>query len=239
MAKKNLTIQADDRVAIIGKTGSGKTYFARFLVASFARLIVIDSKGDINPARWNLETVPDNWSERTPLVRKLLRGENVRLRFRAPMNGDYRPILRLVWAAKNVTLYIDEVLAVVPERRPAPMEFDSLYTRGRSSGIGVIASAQRPRAIPPNVMAQAEWIFAFSVPRPEDRKYVSGYMDGYRPIENRIPHPHGFWTYNASWPNPVYTDRYVPNTSKVAPKQTTPISGVEANGFRKRHAQFG
>jgi hypothetical protein len=209
MATRQTQIGANDRVAIIGKTGSGKTYFAEVLCRPIARLVVIDSKGDIDATKWDLETVPDNWSDSTHLIRRFLRGENMRLRFRAPLNGDYRPILRLIWRAKHCTLYIDEVLAVVPERRPPPMEFDALYTRGRAMDIGVYASAQRPKAIPVNVIAQAEWLFVFRVSRPEDRKYLGAYGDDQQVLASPIKDEHGFWTYHQSWPRPIYTPRYV------------------------------
>lgn len=207
MPQTKLTVDADDRVALIGKTGTGKTYFARVLSEPIARFVVIDSKGDIDPQKWRLETVPDNWSESTPLVRRLLRGENVRLRFRAPLNRDYRPILRLILRSKNVTLYIDEVLAVVPERRPAPEEYDALYTRGRALGIGVWASMQRPRAVPTNTLAQADWFFIFRLPRPEDRKYAAAYTS--ENVGQKIQDTYGFWTYHSSWTTARYTSRYV------------------------------
>jgi len=247
----DLDIKANDRVAIIGKTGTGKTYFARVLLRPIARQIVIDSKGEMDPTEWGLETVSDRWSESTPLIRRFLRGENVRLRFRAPMNGDYTPILELVWAGKDVTLYVDEVLQLVPERRPAPHLFDALYTRGRSAGIGVWASAQRPRAIPPNVIGQAEWLFAFRVSRPEDRKYLAQYADEYETLARPIPDPHGFYTYHASWPRAVYTPRYVEQSGGSNPRSVAPsgnesisiptrkLAVVRAPDGRKRFAIVG
>src|SRR2546423_11743709 len=71
---------AFDRVALVGMTGSGKTYLARGMLSKVNRLIVCDAKGFIAGEHWGLES----WDEG---YRKLLRGEDARV-YVPPLNND-------------------------------------------------------------------------------------------------------------------------------------------------------
>jgi hypothetical protein len=197
----SVVVKANERVAYVGKTGSGKTFLARHVLAPIRRLVVFDPKATLGGPEWNLESGRE-------AERRLLRGGDARIRIRAPLDDDWTPYLRMVWEARNVTLYIDEVYALVPEGKRAPAEFNALYTRGREMGIGVHASTQRPRSIPAVTLTEAEWLFVFRVARPEDRNYVAGFGDEQGLMKGLPRDEHGFWTYKATWRKPIYTPRF-------------------------------
>lgn len=199
----NVTIHANQRVAFIGKTNSGKTFLARHLLQPIKRLIVLDGKGTLGGSEWNLEMGGT-------VERQLRAGKPARLRVVAPTNGDWTHWLRLAWDARNVTVYIDEMMTVVAPRQREPNELTALYTRGRELGIGVWASTQRPVWVPPFMLSEAEWIFLFRVSKPDDRKAVADFGDEYGMMRNPIRDEHGFWTYNVQWRRPIYTKRFAP-----------------------------
>src|SRR5688572_32003640 len=121
----DLEIWANERTALVGKTGSGKTFLAQWLLRPIHRLIVLDPKSTLDRPEWNLE----DWNEET--VKKMLNGEPGRVRVKPPLNGDWTPFLKAAYEMGNVTVYIDEVYGVVDPGSKPPRMLTALYTRGR------------------------------------------------------------------------------------------------------------
>jgi hypothetical protein len=197
-----IAVQSNQRVALVGKTASGKTYFARHLCAPLPRLIVFDPKGTLNTPEWNLGSGGD-------VIRRLKAGKPGRLRVPAPFNGDWTPYLRLVWSLKNITLYIDEIYGVIEPGHKPPAEFSALYTRGRELGIGVWGATQRPVWVPIFCLSEAEWLFVFRLSMKSDRQRLMEFGDESGMLGNPIRDEHGFMTYNPAWRKPIYTPRYL------------------------------
>src|SRR5215472_9604583 len=84
-----LTIHSFQRVAFAGKTGSGKTYAAHYLLKPIRRLIVIDPKMQlVTDKRWRLEPpTKDAW-------RALDKGEYARIGISNPpaIDNDGFPV---------------------------------------------------------------------------------------------------------------------------------------------------
>lgn len=184
----DLSISGDDRVAFIGKTGCGKTYAAAKLAATLPRLVVLDPKGMLR-GKWQLE----EWGPKA--IRKLRRGEAVRVRVPAPFGNDWEPILAECYAAGNLTVYIDEVYGVTHNGQAGPW-LTALYTRGRELKIGVWAATQRPRRIPLFVLSESEWTLAFRLKLPDDAKLVRELIGGVYDHEIK---PRAFYIYNDAW----------------------------------------
>lgn len=200
----DLTVRSDERAFIAGRTGSGKTFFCRYLTASSRRLVVLDPKGmltrAIDPA-WKL----DEWSEKGR--KALLEGDPCRLRVGYPDDGDWEPYLADTFKAGNVLIYVDEMYGVVPPGKQAPKSLTAAWTRGRQLGVGVVSATQRPAWVPLFAMSEADWFFIFRLTLEEDRRRLASFMGQsvMEPIRDR----YGFLTYNAQWDGPVYTPRLV------------------------------
>lgn len=201
--RTTVKIEADQRVLFVGKTGSGKTYLAEHMTDDIARLICFDPKPSLRKWR-DVETVT---SISHPSVRALRRGENRRIRVPDPGRGmeGWIPWYDLLWEIGDVTAYIDELnLLVYPKRNPS-VEFTRLYQQGRERGIGMWAASQRPVNIPLICITEVEWIFMFRLGNRADRKLIADYGDDSRQMERPIRDRYGFWTFNSTWQNAVYT----------------------------------
>lgn len=200
----DLQIASNERVFLAGRTGSGKTFLARHLLAKSTRLVVLDPKGtlgrDMAP-EWNLT----DWSEKG--AKLLERGEPCRLRVPAPLDGNWAPYLWAVYRAGGVTLYVDEMYGVVPPGKVAPEPLLACYTRGRELRVGVFAASQRPSWVPLVAMSEADWFFVFRLTLDEDRKRLASFMGAsvMQPITDR----YGFMTYHPEWDEPIYTPQLV------------------------------
>lgn len=162
-----LRVKTSERVAIVGKTGSGKTYFARHLLRPAPRLIVADVKGTIDPAEWALDPLP-----MAKGLARLEAGKPARIRVPNLLSAQaWEDFFWNVYRLRNVVLYLDEVYAIGPPVGSPGLR--ALYTRGRELGIGVVASTQRPRYIPGFILSEAEWLVAFQTRMPQDAELLT------------------------------------------------------------------
>lgn len=203
-----MRITSSQRVAFAGKTGSGKTFLARYLTRSFKRLIVVDPKMVLGIPQWGLEPLS------AKNLKELRKGEGARVRVWEPPTVDkdgfpiWDAIFELAWELGNITVYIDEMYSVCNNGRLSwPLR--RLYTQGREPQIGVWASTQRPSFVPLEMFSEAEWDFIFMLRMEEDRKRIakgSGATEILEPIRDI----HGFWIYNELWTEAVYQAQFEP-----------------------------
>lgn len=203
MAANDILIYSYQRAAFTGKTGSGKTFAARELLAPMRRLIVIDPKMQLIPdKKWRLEAP-------TREAYKALRdGEFARIAHWQPPAVDddgfpvWDSIFNDIWEIQDVVLWIDEMYMVAKNGRLS-FPLRRLYTIGRSLGIGVWAATQRPAWVPVEMFSEAEWGFTFSLQIQKDRKLVAANL-GYEQLEQPIRDVHGFYVTNITWPDALY-----------------------------------
>ena len=212
---ETLAVSPAERVAFVGKTQSGKTHVAGILALPIRRLIVIDPKGKLsNLARsqagkysWRLAEPSTDEGGRTR--RELEAGGAGRLRFPAPVRGDYEAVFRWAYRLENVTIYIDELYGATEGTRPGQW-LRACYTRGAELGIGVWAAFQRPRDIPKIALTEAEWRFLFQLPDPDDREFMRRQMGGdeatLEPLRERQ-----FWLYQNGWDYPRFFEQIATN----------------------------
>lgn len=193
----SFSIKTRDRLFIAGKTGVGKTYLVKHLTQNVQRLVLIDGKGTLTD--WNTVTFEEG-------KRALRMGEPVRIRAIPGRNdepSEYWPsVFGECYDAGNLTIYIDELFAIVQPGHNAPKELWALYTRGREFGIGVWASTQRPVWIPLVAISEAEHFILFRLVLEEDRRKMAAFM-GTEVLEP-IRDEHGFFYMRSEWDRPVY-----------------------------------
>lgn len=163
-----LTPRYDQRGAVVGMTGSGKTEFMRYACRRFENVLVIDVKGTI---RWP--------------------GYAVHTRLRDVVRDDvnprviYRPIhdelidddaidgfFQYAYERGSTFVGVDEVFGVTNEGREIPKHYHAILTRGRERNIGCISGTQRPKGIPMSVFSESEWIYTFRLKLAGDRERI-------------------------------------------------------------------
>lgn len=178
----------DKRVAIVGSTGSGKTFVACWLLAHCdwhrRPCYVLDFKGDtligeigMTDINVNLPPPTKPGLYRVPLIPEVT-------------NEALTQFLWKVWRNENAIVYTDEGF-MIPNRDPA---FLALLTQGRSKNIQMITLIQRPVWCSKFVFSEANHFYIMRLQTEDDRKYVSGYLDG-TPIGG-LPRFNSYW-YNA------------------------------------------
>jgi hypothetical protein len=193
-----MKILTNERVFITGKTGSGKTFLSKYITRSVRRLVVCDSKGTLTD--WGL----DPWNRDT--IRDLAKGKPVRIRALPPINiplDEYwEDVFTNVYNAGEVTIYIDEMYAVVPPGKNPPDILTAIYTRGREAGIGAWAATQRPVWVPLMALSEAEHFFMFRLTLEEDRRRMAAFMT--ETVLIPIRDIHGFYYMAAAGEEPDY-----------------------------------
>jgi len=174
-----VSIRSNDRLAFLGKTGSGKTYAAKRLVWDpLDRVIFHDWKDQ------------ENEDLNAPVLRSLddvhealfAEKEEERLYKFAyvpdPTTDDYEEweeLCRLVFEKGDFHLMGDEIKGIYQKGnsvRPITDHHEAIMTRGRSRGVGITNVSQRPKKIPMEVISEAEHLFAFRLNLSDDRDRI-------------------------------------------------------------------
>lgn len=201
------------RVAVIGRTGSGKTQFGAWLLshAPFDRqpYVVIDYKGDellgaIDRIREiGLKEVPKHPGLYT--IRPLPSEEI-----------DVENWLWKIWQKEKIGLYVDEGYAL-----PDKGAFQAVLTQGRSKRIPVICLTQRPTWVSRFVFSEADFYAVFHLNDHRDRLTVQAFTPKERmDLRNRLA------DYNSYW--------YDVGKDKVFQLQPVPDAGVIVDSIDSR-----
>lgn len=161
----------DQRVLILGSTGSGKTTMGASLLsgAPFDRMpyVMIDYKrDDLLGAIEHREQIGLNEVPKHPGLYHVKPN---------PVSDDEKmdEWLYKVWERRNIGLYVDEALRLPTKRRGA---FESILTQGRSLRIPVISLSQRPVDLTRYAFSEANHVVVFRLTDERDRKKVTEYV---------------------------------------------------------------
>ena len=198
--QQTLRLAPDERWALVGKTGSGKSVFALWLLRRWRakkwRVLVIDPY--LRFAKSYAEK-PEEATLDKPWVLKtgqLLPNCPVQL-YKPSMPGWHDGTLSemLMQCVREGGVVVDiEELKAIATASSIPPGLSELYTAGRKAPAPVISQTQSPRRVPSDMLAQSEWIVTFRLNRPADRAYMAEYMGDQRveaPIER-----YAFWIHN-------------------------------------------
>lgn len=173
----------DNRTAVIGSTGSGKTQFSVWLLSTrdfhCRPWIIFDFKGDallddIGAKEISLVSIP----------------KEPGLYIVRPLPGDeilVSNFFNKCWATENVGIYIDEGYMVPKNDR----WFRACLTQGRSKKIEMIVCSQRPVFLDKFVFTESNFFCIFNMNYAEDRKHVAAYLDNRKP--SLLPKYHSLW----------------------------------------------
>lgn len=154
-----------DRLAVIGRTGSGKTHFAAWVLslANWDRRpwLIVDYKRDDF-----LKELPTR--ELDLKVKKLPREPGLYVTHPPPRSDDaVEALLWRVWERGNTGLYIDEGHIL-----PDGDALQAILTQGRSKSIATIMLTQRPKWVSRFVFSEADAFSIFHLNDKRDKQTV-------------------------------------------------------------------
>lgn len=159
---KNLRL--GDHVIIVGVPGSGKTYFARKMIASARRVVFFDPHGDYERNAAQL-------FEPFALTARDLEGDYMRATVLAERSGDvdvadeFRRVAEVVREAENLVLVADEV---GDYSASAAKTLRALHANGHKQGIVTVLVSQRAVDLPLGTRATATAAYSFLQTHPKD-----------------------------------------------------------------------
>ncbi len=178
------------RLSVVGRNGTGKTQGAAWVLSKKAFTkrdipwLIVDYKGDEL-----LSAIP--YAEQIDVGGKIpnkgisivhpIRSEEVQER----MDEWFMEIHQ----RENVGIFIDEGYMIGKNGRSEA--FATILTQGRSKHVPAIVLSQRPVRIDPFVFSEANFIMAFDLHQPNDRKTVDEYVPGYRNMQ--LPKYHSLY----------------------------------------------
>lgn len=193
-----ITPAIDERLLVLGTTGSGKTTLAvhvlEAVLAAGRRALVMDTKGDdslVLPAAVSVESfdaLPAAWDGGAALV------------VYRPPAADARDwqlmddVCQWAYEVSDLTLHINELANVASSNGRAGPGLLNCLTRGRSRSIGgqahhvaMVMESQRPRGVPVEAYTEASTVVVMELSLRDDRKRVHGFTaDGMdKPIRTR------------------------------------------------------
>lgn len=207
-----IDIKSNERILFLGRTRSGKSYLARYLLRGLKRLVVCDPKMSRAIGKWRLQP----WDSES---KKALRaGDPIRIRILGQADVDpveyWESILRELYnigvETGQLFIYIDDVylLSSGEQGTKFPRAVRDIWTMGGEQGIGAAAATQVPRYIPKYLLTEAEHLFLFRLTLLEHRQYVAESTDDRLAIPIPKEDRHGFYYYSIFTDDPVYFQRY-------------------------------
>lgn len=174
------------RVAVIGRTGSGKTQFGAWLLSQSGfdkqPYVVIDYKGD--ELLGSIDRVREIGLKELPKHPGLYT-----IRPTPSENDAVEEWLWKAWARERIGLYVDEGYAL-----PDKGAFQAILTQGRSKRIPVICLTQRPTWVSRFVFSEADFYAVFHLNDHRDRLTVQAFTPRERmDLKNRLPDFHSYW----------------------------------------------
>jgi hypothetical protein len=171
----------DQRISIVGHTGSGKTVFAAWVLshAPLQRMpaIIIDYKYD-------------------KLLNSIQKTEEIRMDKKLPSRpglyithpvpheeSEVEDFMWKIWEKGNTLVYVDEA-HMLPDRGA----LRALLTQGRSKRIPMIVLTQRPSWTSRFTFSEADHVAAFHLQYPDDKRFISGLLD--RDMKKPLPQFH-------------------------------------------------
>jgi hypothetical protein len=179
-------------IAIVGKKGSGKSVLSRSYWRTWpGDRLVIDVTGDAleGPDREGVHTLTDPLPSKWPAQLQELAPhgrKRTSLRY-VPDPGsptylaDMDRALGMAYAKGNVLVWVDEVGELFPANRTPPYARRALQ-QGRHRNLSLVLAGPRPIDVDPLVMSQADLVYVFRLPNPNDKRRVADLI-GWDPRE--------------------------------------------------------
>lgn len=178
-------IEPNDRYAIVGKTGSGKTSFTVVLASKLVQrdegdwqIWWLDTKGDTKDIKrlrdWGFVHVNEF---RRDIPRPVQKHNWIYFPIREREGGasivaQAQQLFKQALSRRKVLLVADEYTHVIVNARNPGRHLGNVFRTGRGLNVGLIGCTQEPVYVPRQLLSQAGHTFLFDLHFPKDRDYV-------------------------------------------------------------------
>lgn len=163
-----LRLPADGRMACVGKTGGGKSFFAKqMFLGHRGRRVVIDPHDS--------EETEGSWPTTDQTIINFSTSQTWRVVPKDPLDLDfYDRIYKNLFEAGNCLIWCDEANAVTTSHK-IPLGVRMVLYQGRKKKVSHIAASPRPVDVHPGIWAQSELWAIFRMINADDRKTVANH----------------------------------------------------------------
>ncbi|MFJ8719750.1 hypothetical protein ACIRD9_42565 [Streptomyces violaceus] len=166
-----------EHVEVLGPTGSGKSYWEKWVLQERVRLrrsavvILLTKPADKTLATldWPVITKwpPSQWNDKNRQVIFHAKSTGLGKASRARQAEQVEQLLDGIWHPDaNVVLAVDEI-AYVEQELGLRTHMTTFFREGRTLGITIMASTQRPAGVSRAVHSETAWVVCFA-PKDED-----------------------------------------------------------------------
>lgn len=175
-----------NRTTVIGRTGSGKSHFAAWLLSiqNFDAMpwVIIDFKDEHTDIINKIDRITPIGFDDVP--------DRPGLYILKPMSSDSDEIEQWLWKVfqhGNIGLFFDEVFPLGQNNEA----FNTILMQGRSRMIPVIVCTQRPTNISVYCFSEASFYFVFDLTKKRDRQTISHEIG--IPQNYQLPEYHSYY----------------------------------------------
>jgi DNA helicase HerA-like ATPase len=167
------------QIAVVGKKGQGKTELAYLFFDSYPHdRVLIDPNGDILVPEGTVDLevpVSAQWPPLSRLPGEKHERQTLRLipDFATPhYQTDMDAAVGMAYAHRRTLVFVDEAHELIPAGRTPPHARRALR-QARHHQLSTIWATPRPMTVDPLMISQADWVYVFKLPHPDDRKRVA------------------------------------------------------------------
>lgn len=189
MKLSELIPKRDQRAAIVGQTGTGKTFLAKHIINQISdrKILIIDSKRTFKIDGFKIINYPNKFNPK--------RDDFVVYRPHEKLLNDlnaYDEIYNKAYMTGDILVYTDDLVGILHSQR-YPHALQVCYQMGREKNVSMIASFQAPVFLPRFVMTECQKFFAFKLLKKADIQRVQEVLPEYDPKNLTSLHHFAFY----------------------------------------------
>lgn len=166
-----------DKIAIFGRTGSGKTTLSKHIQKAFPKKVIFDRVREYfpEPGDENYKIV-ESFESFAVAIKAAMHLDRFKIIFRFPIeatNHDtvFNEALRVLYYVGNVTVVVDEVHNFATTHY-LPRYLKEILLTGRHRRVSLITTSQRPANVHKDLVSQCGHLFVGQVHERNDIKYL-------------------------------------------------------------------